>query len=359
MKNFSLAQLPLILTAAIGTAVLVGVAVLYAGTSFEVADQRGARHQLTAEKLALQVAAKLDFQQSTLAQQAQMEEVIGAAVDENPARRQQLSDRLERQLPHAWKLRLVSAGFKETDSDARPPIGYADLDLINISSEQAAAPLAIADAASTPQARIVQVEPVLAPQSERVLGHLLLATRFSLVAEEFAQLVLDEGYAQLQQPSKEGDPQVLVAKGNQALAVQTAYIAPVSGSQWQVAYWPAQTAEGGGFQLILFAGVAVILLLALAAVLFIVGGGISRAISADLATIVTMVREAKSGELKSVYPSQAKDVVGTIHTLRGELSGLRAAASKPKSKPKPQPQSKAPTRPVDDTPDIDLDLDLD
>ena len=344
MKGLSLARLPLVLSAIIGAALLVSGVVLYFLASAAVSDERIARHQLKAQKLAQQVAAKVAFHRLTLVQLARMDQVIIAAQQPKGAETDQLMAQLEAHLPFAWKLRLVPARLQETQPDLMPPIGYADLDLINQSLSKTVAPPAIADEGGTPEARIVLVQPVLAGQGETVIGHLLLAVRFKLVAELVEKLALEQGFMQLQQARKSGDAQVLAGGGDSELAATDGFIALVDGTQWQIAYWPA---AGGGSLLIAFAVVGLVLLLVSGGALFFVSRGLSGPISADLATLVVMVRDAKNGDLKRDYPSQAADVFGAIHTLRDELSELKSG--KPKKKPPPPV--------VDDTPDIDLDLD--
>lgn len=356
MKTLSLARLPLVFAAISGALVLVASAVLYFATGVEVGDSRAARYQTMAEQLAQQVAAKLEFQQLTLAQFAQAESVVDAAVSGNYKLRQQVTAALVRQLPYAWKLRLVSANFKSTYPDERPPVGYADLDLINQSLAQGKAPAAVADQIASPQARVLMVQPVFKPGEETVIGHLLLSVRYALVAELVEQLAVDGGYIELQQPRKTGEPQLLSVKGNKASAVGAPFVSKITGSQWQIAYWPEQAAQGGGSRLILFVVVTGLVVLLVTALFWFFGRGLQRLVSADLATLVVMVRDARAGELKRSYPARTPDIVGTIHTVREELSGMRG----PSSRSKPKAKSKSgPVAASADTPDIDLDLDLD
>ncbi|RLA10202.1 MAG: hypothetical protein DRQ60_00505 [Gammaproteobacteria bacterium] len=345
MKTPSIARLTLIVTAIVGVATLQAVGVVYLLTSAEISAERSARHQLAAQQLAQQVAAKLRFQQQTLAQLAQTDEVKGAVVDENRQRREQLADQFQRFLPHAWKLRLVSVKYRSTTPDARPPIGYADLDLMNYSASHGEAPAAVVGENGTPQARILLVEPVFATNSERVVGHLLLALHFSLISELVDQLALDGSYMQLQQPRLNGEPLVLAAVGQQSLAATMAYTARVKGSEWQVAYWPAQ---GDDSLALLFAGLAVFIVLVAGISLLLFGQRFKKLISADLATLVTIVRDAKVGELKRTYRSMAAESVGTIHTVHHELSDSQLRPSKPKLAPG------SPSRAAANTPDIDL-----
>ncbi|MBL4623413.1 MAG: hypothetical protein JKY89_13550 [Immundisolibacteraceae bacterium] len=349
MKGLSLARLPLVLGAIIGAALLISVALLFVLSNGALGDERTARHQLKAQQLAQQVSATVAFHRLNLVQFAQMEAVVGAALAQDRVRTGDLMTQLERHIPSVWKMRLVPARLQETDSGLRPPIGYADLELINQSLSEAVAPAAVADEAGTPQARVVLVQPILADQADtkgKVVGHLLLAVRFGLVAELVKNVSVDSGFMQLQQARKSGDPQVLSANGDNGLADQAAYMSPVEGTRWQVAYWPA---SGGGSLVIVFASVGLVVLLIAGGALFLLSAQLKGSITADLATLVVMVRDAKSGDLKPDYPSQATDVFGTIHTLQDELSSL--GSGQVKQKPLP--------RVVDDTPDIDLDLDLD
>jgi phosphomannomutase/phosphoglucomutase len=343
----SLARLPLVQAVVISLSLLIGLMMVYLLGSAQLTGERDARQQLLAEHLAQQVAARLSFQQATLAGLARKPEVIDAVADASPLARQALTERLQQGLPHAWKLRVLPLGVKVTDPNLRPPIGYAELDLLNYSAANGKAPAAIAGEGGTPQARIVLAEPVFAGGGQQVAGHLLLAVHFSLVAELVNQLELHGGAVRLQQPRKSGEPQLLASGGDQALTTTNAFVAPVAGSQWQVAFWPAPLTGGGLLWTV--AAVGLLLLAVIWAALLLLGGRLRRAITNDLGTAVVMVRDAKAGELNPVYPVQSDDVVGTIHTLREELSTLRAGPAKRKKAP-PPPSA------VDDTPDIDLEL---
>jgi len=347
LKILSLARLPLLQAVAISLALLIGLVVVYLLGSAELTDERNARQQLMAEHLAQQVAARLSFQQATLAGLARKQEVIDAVKDVSPVARQALTERLQQNLPHAWKLRVLPLGVKMTDPNLRPPIGYAELDLLNYSAANGKAPTAIAGEGGTPQARIVLAEPVFAAGGQQVVGHLLLAVHFSLVAELVNQLELHGGAVRLQQPRKSGEPQLLASGGGQALPATNAFVAPVAGSQWKVAFWPAPLTGAGLLWIV--AVVGLLLLAVIWGALLLLGVRLRRAITNDLGTAVVMVRDAKAGELKPVYPVQSDDVVGTIHILREELSTLSAGPAKRKKAP-PTPNA------ADDTPDIDLDL---
>lgn len=356
MKTLSLARFPLVFAAISGALVMVASAILYVATGVEVSDTRAARDQLMAQQLAQQVAAKLEFQRLTLAQFAQAESVVDAALSGDYERRQQVTDALVRQLPYAWKIRLVSANFKSTLPDERPPVGYADLDLVNQSLAQGKAPAAVADQVGTPQARVLMVQPVFKPGEETVVGHLLLSVRYALVGELIEQLAVGGGHIQLQQPRKTGEPQLLSVKGSKPSAAGNPFVSKITGSQWQVAYWPEQAGQGGGSRLILFVVVTGLVVLLVVGLFWFLGRGLQRLVSADLATLVVMVRDARAGELKPLYPARAPDIVGTIHTVREELSGMRGPSTRPKPKAKPKSRPVAASA---DTPDIDLDLDMD
>ena len=349
LKGLSLSRLPLLLGGIVGAVLLISGSLLFVLSNETLGDERVARHQLKVQQLAQQVAATVAFHRMNLAQFAQMEEVIVAAVAQDRARTDELMTQLERHLPSAWKMRLVPARLQQTDPDLRPPIGYADLELINQSLSGGVGPAAVADEAGTPQARIVLAQPIFAQQGDssgKVVGHLLLAVRFELVAELVKKVSLDSGFMELQQARKSGDAQVLAASGDSGLADQDGYTAPVAGTRWQVAYWPVSS---GGSLVIVFASVGLVVVLIAGGVLFLFSARLKDPIAADLATLVIMVRDAKSGDLKPDYPSRSSDLFGTIHTLQEELSSLGSGQVRQKPLPKV----------VDDTPAIDLDLDLD
>ena len=369
MKVISLARLPLILSVTIGSLFILIIVLLYGLVVSELTDERALRMQNQAQHLAEQIKANLALQSSTLKRLSALDELVDRVQMPNSTQRQALEDRLQLYFPDAWKLRLISVGFQNTEPDQTPPIKYSDLDLIRRSEVDGKAPPALAHGIGTPSARVALVQPVFkraAPESESpgsslatnqpsesVVGHMVLTFPAAMLTELVAQLDAGDGYMELQQARQQGEPQVLAANGDQsARAEDTLRLFPIAGSRWQLAYWPSPSLRvAGGVVSIAFGTAAGILVLIATGLLFVTCRAANGAIRTDLATLVTMVRQAQSGKLKSDYPVASVEVFGTIHTVCEELFSWRSKMTLEESRSGPSL--------LNDTPDIDLDLELD
>ena len=357
MKVISLARLPLVLSVIIGSLLVVTVLLLYGLVVSELTDERALRMQNQAQHLAEQIKINIAQQSSTLQRLSALDELVDRVQMPDSVQRQALEDRLQLYFPDAWRLRLISAGFQQTEPNETPPIRYSDLDLIRRSEAQGKAPPALAHGIGTESARVALVQPVLKPllpeQSAEVVGHMVLTFPATMLIELVAQLDSGGGYMQLQQARQEGEPQVLAANGDaSARAEDTLRLFPIAGSRWQLAYWPSPSMRvGGGFIGVAFASAAGFIALIATGLLFVTCRGVNGAILTDLATLVTMVREAKLGKLKADYPVKSIELFGTIHTVCEELFNLRSKMT--------LEESRVSSTPLDDTPSIDLDLDLD
>ena len=261
---------------------------------------------------------------------------------------------LMRLFPQASQVCLIEASVDEPDPDACIPITFATLNSLRLAKKEGSAPVAIMQ--TTQEDAYLLLTQSIKDNNNKVMGILAITMPAKVVQKLLLPEFSTEGYIELQQPRKTGEPQLLSVKGSKPSAAGTPSVSKITGSQWQVAYWPEQAGQGGGSRLILFVVVTGLVVLLVVGLFWFLGRGLQRLVSADLATLVVMVRDARAGELKPLYPARTPDIVGTIHTVREELSGMRGPSTRPKPKAKPK---SSPVAASADTPDIDLDLDMD
>jgi len=164
-------------------------------------------------------------------------------------------------------VRIVRPGDDETDYETFPPLSYAVLDLIRQSEENSKAPGVEIHFKGEDTENIAALRRVES-EDGKLVAHLLIALKPSVLKSIFVQAQVSSGYAELQQPVGRGIPLVLGQGGDAGLRVGVPKISmDVSGAAWKVAYWAKggqakAGAVGGGLPLL---PMGVVLLLAAAA----------------------------------------------------------------------------------------------
>ena len=368
-KTVSLKRIPLLIAVIVAVVTLIGSALIGWRLISLQADNRASLRQLQAEHLAEQLAGQLQIWQAGLRQFALSDGLIPLFEGGDAGALNRFEYQAQRYFPEAWRLRLIPPGLTDTDSSLSPPISYADLDALRFAESTGKAPPVVAEGIGSESARLILAQPVvravgdpLGEQPAAVVGHLLLSVRLDWLSNRVRQLSVDQGLLQLQQPRKKGEPQIVASVGDSGLAAAAAlHNFAVAGSDWQVAYWQGeQVAATDRMVLIYLAVIALVMVLSVAGAGFFLSRGFGQALHADMATLVTMVRDMRSGGLQDRYPVHSAEAEGAIHTLREELAQLRRKKpAKPAAKPaagKSAPKTPPVKAKVDDTPDIDLDL---
>ncbi|TCK17118.1 phosphomannomutase [Thiogranum longum] len=300
--------------------------VVYMQTEFQLRDA-GQQH---AEQVAGLVAG--DVRQWVKTQAAMAERAVNSPElarimeqgDESAISAQ--AEQLTGLFPAAVRVRLLPPGIDEVDLDTSPPIGYAAIELLKYAETHDTPPPVEVHMAGTPQQHINLVRRILDPAGRRIVGHLMVSFPLQPLQEILKQASVS-GYVELQQLAGT-TPLVFATQGSAAL--KQAGSAPVqvkvSGSRWQIAYWPADIAGGSNTLLMVAlgmgAGAAVLLLL----LIWFVFRRTGVALRQDQATALTIVKDMRDGRVKTDYPCTLEEFHDTLELMvRTASAGMPAA----------------------------------
>lgn len=260
---------------------------------------------------------------------------------------QQTERRLQSYFPGALGVRLVPRGFADLDESGEPPIGYADLALIRAAETGGGLQPPAVHGFGTDRAYVVLMRSIGDPAAP--VGHLLLYLPATRLSEWLAASLPPGGYAQILQVPDGGAPFAVAQAGSADGAANNEFRAvAISGTNWQLAY-RAHAGLGtlGMNRALLLFGIVLACGLAAGAVAMVIGGQLSRRLRADLAVLVSAVRDFAAGNPREHYATDLDDVTGAGGAIIADLrsAGGRQSASR-RSADRPDGDSA--------TPDIDL-----
>ncbi len=144
------------------------------------------------------------------------------------------ANELSQAFPFALALRIFRRGAAHLDDNAKPPIGYACLDLINSVERGDMRPAVEVHAPNTPQQHVEIVRPVL--DQGQPIGVLQLALNVKVLAS-WTQDVARDLYVELVQQSGDQSAVVLAKAGDNSLRNPLSIYHDVQGTRWKVAVW--------------------------------------------------------------------------------------------------------------------------
>ena len=226
----------------------------------------------------------------------------------------------------ASQVRVFAAGLEGT-SEADANLSYAAMDMLR-QSESSAMPPSIEMHTFGAAQQINLVRRVLDSSGQRLLGHLMVTFPASLL-QGMATAQQMDGYLELQQIVG-GAPLMIGHSGDPSLKfTETVALEKVSGSGWQIAYWPTNNDDGVVAILLSVAVMASGIAAALWLLgIFYVNRKMLAAHRKDQATCLTIVKDMRDGQIKSVYPSALSENHDTMELMtRAAVSGLADTAS--------------------------------
>jgi phosphomannomutase / phosphoglucomutase len=168
-------------------------------------------------------------------------------------------------IEHVLKVRLFVPGNYNLDRDAKPPLGYASIDLLKAAETSTAKPGAELHGFSGPDAHVVLIRRI-SDASGKLAGllHVSLDPKPFITLPKQANAI--EGYIELVQGSGKSMLK-LNSTGNKQYRHGPALSVTVpGGSQWRIDYWPqssqavAHTGESTSTSILLYLAVIVLLL---------------------------------------------------------------------------------------------------
>jgi len=256
--------------------------------------------QLMSSQLAAQLAPYRDAAQQLAQRTTDQHLLAGKKLVE----RASIPDAKGLTLPRVLKVRLVPAGTSKRDS-ALPEMTYVCLDLLERSERGENVPKLELHLPETPSEHIdVFARVVDSTNPMRVAGHVLLNIDPSVVRSVLAGMPAESGYAELHQPTPQGESLLLASGGDPAQKISAPAIRlPFPESEWQIAIWPAtraasMTAGMSGLWLSMAALAVTLLILAL----FIPRRMIMSAFRNDADSMTAMFNDIRNGVLMDQYP---------------------------------------------------------
>lgn len=220
---------------------------------------------------------------------------------------------LAKQMPGLLQLRLLPAGWNQTDKDGTAPLGFAGLDLVKRTQEKGEVLKVEGSHLNTRRPYAAFAYPVR--QDDQTLGVLLAAYPIS----EFRKMIqgLDEqsGRFWLIQRASGGESQV--GSNVQILAVSGAQRLPIKDTLWQLAYAAAPVEMAGSGMLMPLASAGVVLLVLLL-IAFVMAGGVTKKIVSDMDIAMGLGDAIMRG--KDPHPARPRLAASSV--ALAHLSGL-------------------------------------
>ena len=244
---------------------------------------------------------------------------IGLLNDNKAVERAALAGQLALALPQLLKLRLLPAGARDVDAGSVPELSYVCLDLLERSEKGQTIPDAELHLSGTPSAHIDVSAPVTDPaDSKQVLGHVLLSLDPAMLHSALAALKPGDGYAELRQVTPKGEALVIASGGDTGLKSGAAPAAQnITGTNWQLAYWPAMAAWSPSLTVLSVSGAAALLALVL---LWLSVGlprrWLTRALRQDSESFRTLFNDIRTGVLMGQYPFRIQEFSDLALQLR-------------------------------------------
>jgi len=231
--------------------------------------------------------------------------------------------------PNAINVQLLPPGIDGVDENRSPPLSYAAIAQMRKAESGIEPPVTEVHLFNTPQQHVNIVRRVMDPAGSGVVGHIVVSLSNDILQRALVGLEGMSGYVELQQAGAKGQPVVIATHGDGQFKGRTPdRIGKVSGTRWQVAYWPAISQ----FAYLGKASLLVLIAVAAAAAIFILlvmqlFRGISRGLRQNEVSLVSLMKDFKDGHVKREYHAGLKEMEGTLHFM------TKIASSGQKSKP--------------------------
>lgn len=315
---FSIQRLALVSAILVLLAVLCGAAGAYLLMDKIDTDARQQRAETSARLIATTITARLSHYHNIAQQLAAHAVKLDLWDEAKAAERRQFAAQFSPSLPQVLKLRLVPAGTRDTDPGSTPELSYACLDLLDRSEKGQPLPQAELHVANTPSAHIDLLAPVMATDSKRIIGNVLISLDPAALRGTLATLAPQDGYAELNQVTSKNEV-LLVASGGDSGLKQggTALTQNIAATNWQLVYWPAAVSNPTSpLMLVLAIGAVAAMVILLALSVFLPRQWLQAALKHDSDSLKTLFNDIQTGVLMGQYPFRLKEFAALAHKLR-------------------------------------------
>ncbi len=304
---------------------LLGVLALFVYQFMSIAVSRALAQDnaRTTEQAAAQLGTLLDIYSSAVEQLAKEPDIAALLMAGNASALRQREESLAYLFPRALNFQLLPPGIDQVDMNASPPLSYAALAQMREAEHSESAPPAEVQLLNTPQQHINIVRRVVNPAGGDVVGLIMLSLSGEVLQRILEGAVLIDGYLELQQLGAKGTPVAVGHQGDQKYKEgQPGAVQAVSGSRWQIAYWPAHGSMAylGKISLV----VLVMFLLAgggMAAVTLVLFSRLTAALRQDQISLVTLMKDFRDEQVRREYPHGLDEMQETLEFMTGLAGG--------------------------------------
>ena len=283
---------------------------------------------VTTSQVAARVSATVEFYGDTAALLAKAPDIayLLARGDDTALRARE--DSLRYAIPDAINVQLLPPGLDRVDENRSPPLSYAALAQLRAAEASAQPPMAEVHLFNTPQQHVNIVRRVEDPHGTGVVGHVMVSLSNKVLQSALVGLQGTSGYVELQQAGEKG-PVVIATHGDGQYKGRDAdRVAGITGTRWQVAYWPeiSRFVYLGKISLWVLVAIAVAAL-SLAWLILLLFRGITQGLRQNEISMVSLMKDFKEGHVRREYAGGLKEMDETLAAM------VRVARSKQKPAP--------------------------
>lgn len=271
------------------------------GSTLETAKQEAVKSLATG--LAYSVSSQMQLFEQTVQQIAADEDVVAAIQSGDSALIDKTSHKVEKLLPVALKVRLLSATVNTIDERQHPVMGYADLEMVKktLTGKQ----LSIIQGEGDDRHLAVTAG---IKKGNQVIGVVLASLKFDFLTEILAKAPIDENFIEITQ-----DQVVLSLGGNSALKTGQLEKIQIPNSPWQISYAAASAQELSDIGMI--TGLVFGLAALTCVVIFLGYYYISGLLKKDQNTVLEAVKNLMTGRDLGTYDVKLTEMQVIISTL--------------------------------------------
>lgn len=281
-------------TLSISILALLAVAVIQYYLIIEIPSQKRTDRYLKTTLTSYAELVRLTATGATeaLAIAAQQPPLKQAVLSNDGPALKQLEAQLTQQFPKAIGVRILPADIRTTDPNSKPPITNVTLDLIRrVAKGERLFPEVVG--VGTPNAHVALIEPIKI--EGRLIGFLLAGFKMEVINDALSKIQSVPGYLELRQVFG-GVKHVLGSHGDPSLKQgEPLSVGALSGTPWEMAYWPAPNENFSIYGDTLTFWIAVIAMLLLIAGLGFYGlYRLGKTVQKDASRLLRLILEAKT-----------------------------------------------------------------
>ena len=283
---------------------------------------------VTTGQIAARVSATVEFYGDTAARLAKDPDIAYLLARGDGTALRAREESLRYAIPDAINVQLLPPGLDRVDENRSPPLSYAALAQLRAAEASVQPPMAEVHLFNTPQQHVNIVRRVEDPAGSGVVGHVMVSLSNKVLQSALGGLHGTSGYLELQQAGEKG-PVVIATHGDGQYKGRDAdRVALVTGTRWQVAYWPeiSRFVYLGKISLWVLVAIAVAVL-SLVSLILLQFRGIMQGVRQNEISMVSLMKDFKQDQVKREYAGGLKEMDETLATM------VRVARGRQKPEP--------------------------